>query len=69
MNTRRAGAVIAAFLAASAAAEPALPVAVRFWGQSLVTIETAWNLRIAVDPYALRIGYDDPGIEADLVLV
>ncbi|MHC4101121.1 MAG: MBL fold metallo-hydrolase [Planctomycetota bacterium] len=69
MNTRRIGTIGSLLLATSAAAEPALPVAVRFWGQSLVTIETAWNLRIAVDPYALRTGYDDPGIEADLVLV
>ncbi len=50
-------------------ADTGKPVAVRFWGQGLVTIETYWNLRVAVDPYALRIGYDDPGIEADLVLV
>jgi L-ascorbate metabolism protein UlaG (beta-lactamase superfamily) len=28
-----------------------------------------WNLRIVIDPYSLDIGYDDPGIEADLVLV
>jgi L-ascorbate metabolism protein UlaG (beta-lactamase superfamily) len=69
MNTSWIGTIGSLLLAASAAAEPSLPVAVRFWGQSLVTIETAWNLRIAVDPYALRIGYDDPGIEADLVLV
>jgi L-ascorbate metabolism protein UlaG (beta-lactamase superfamily) len=69
MNTRWIGTLGSLLLAGSAAAEPSLPVAVRFWGQSLVTIETAWNLRIAVDPYALRVGYDDPGIEADLVLV
>jgi L-ascorbate metabolism protein UlaG (beta-lactamase superfamily) len=69
MNTRWIGAIGSALFAASAVAEPALPVAVRYWGQSLVTIETAWNLRVAIDPYALRIGYDDPGISADLVLV
>ena len=50
-------------------ADTGKPVAVRFWGQGLVTIETYWNLRVAIDPYALRIGYDDPGIVADLVLV
>ncbi len=50
-------------------ADTGKPVAVRFWGQGLVTIETYWNLSVAIDPYALRIGYDDPGIEADLVLV
>jgi L-ascorbate metabolism protein UlaG (beta-lactamase superfamily) len=50
-------------------ADTGKPVAVRFWGQGLVTIETYWNLRVAIDPYALRIGYKDPGIESDLVLV
>ncbi len=50
-------------------ADTGKPVAVRFWGQGLVTIETYWNLSVAIDPYALRIGYDDPGIVADLVLV
>lgn len=65
-------AAIAALLAAtplSAAPGPGTPVAVRFWGQGLVTIETYWNLTVAIDPYALRIGYDDPRIESDLVLV
>ena len=62
-------AVAALMLAPGVEADPGKPVAVRFWGQGLVTIETYWNLRIAIDPYALRIGYDDPGIEADLVLV
>jgi L-ascorbate metabolism protein UlaG (beta-lactamase superfamily) len=51
------------------AAEPPMPVAVRFWGQGLVTLETHRSLRIAIDPYATRIGYDNPKIEADLVLV
>ena len=64
-------AITALVLAAGAGvhADPGKPVAVRFWGQGLVTIETYWDLRIAVDPYALRIGYDDPAIDADLVLV
>ncbi len=64
-------AITALVLAAGAGvhADPGKPVAVRFWGQGLVTIETYWDLRIAVDPYALRIGYDDPEIDADLVLV
>jgi len=59
----------ALLLAGGLHADPGKPVAVRFWGRGLVTIETYWDLRIAVDPYALRIGYDDPQIEADLVLV
>ena len=63
-------AAIATLLAATPlTAAPGKPVAVRFWGQGLVTIETYWNLTVAIDPYALRIGYDDPGIESDLVLV
>jgi len=62
-------AVAALMLATGVEADTGKPVAVRFWGQGLVTIETYWNLRVAIDPYALRIGYDDPGIEADLVLV
>jgi L-ascorbate metabolism protein UlaG (beta-lactamase superfamily) len=63
-------AAVAAFLLTPGlAAETGNPVAVRFWGQGLVTIETYWNLRVAIDPYALRIGYRDPRIDADLVLV
>jgi len=53
----------------SAEAEPGKPVAVRWWGQGMVSIETYWNLRVVIDPYATRIGYDDPQLSADLVLV
>ena len=67
--TSAAIAVLVLAAGAGVHADPGMPVAVRFWGQGLVTIETYWDLRIAVDPYALRIGYDDPGIAADLVLV
>jgi L-ascorbate metabolism protein UlaG (beta-lactamase superfamily) len=63
------GAIGAILLTATAGGEPGLPLAVRFWGQGLVTIDTAWDLRIAIDPYTLEIGFDDPQIEADLVLV
>lgn len=52
-----------------AAADPGKPVAVRWWGQAFVTIETYWNLTVAIDPYATRIGYDDPKITANVVLV
>ena len=52
-----------------AAADPGKPVAIRWWGQAFVTIETYWNLTVAIDPYAMRIGYDDPGVTADVVLV
>ncbi len=73
-RVRRAQTLVAATMALAAmcgvaSADLGKPVAVRFWGQALVTIETYWNLRIAIDPYALRIGYGDPGLQADLVLV
>ena len=46
------------------------PVAVRWWGQAFVTIETWWGLTVAIDPYdPARTGYDDPGVSADLVLI
>jgi len=62
-------ALAALLLTPPGAADTGNPVAVRFWGQGLVSIETYWNLSIAIDPYALRIGYRDPEIDADLVLV
>jgi len=50
-------------------AQPPKPLAIRYWGQSMVSIETYWNLTVVIDPYNLKIGYDDPAIQADLVLV
>ena len=50
-------------------ADAGKPVAIRWWGQAFVTIETWWGQTIAIDPYALKIGYDDPQVEADLVLI
>ena len=44
-------AVILTMTGSTVHAEAGMPVAVRFWGQGLVTIETYWNLRIAIDPY------------------
>ncbi len=52
-----------------AVADPGKPIAVRWWGQAFVTIETYWNLTVAIDPYATSIGYDDPSITGDVVLV
>ena len=52
-----------------ATAQAAKPVAIRFWGHALVSIETYWNLRVVIDPYQTKIGYDDPKLSADLVLV
>ena len=69
MRPARFAAIAALLVATPLSAAPGKPVAVRFWGQGLVTIETYWNLTVAIDPYALRIGYDDPQIESDLVLV
>lgn len=49
-------------------ADPGKPVAVRWWGQAMVSIETYWNFQIVIDPYSLSIGYEDPKLSADLVL-
>ena len=47
-----------------------MPLAVRWWGQSMVSIETFWNLTVVIDPYNLKLGaYDDPQLAGDLVLV
>ena len=53
------------------AVDPAqAPVAVRWWGQALVTIETWWGLTIAIDPYAPdKVGYDNPNLSANLTLI
>lgn len=63
--------VLVAVLAAqsTASADPGKPVAVHWWGQATVSIETYWNLRIVIDPFALGIGYDNPHLAADLVLI
>jgi len=46
------------------------PVAVRWWGQAMVTVETWWGLTVAIDPYSTeRTGLADPGVSADLVLI
>lgn len=56
-------------LVRSASADEGKPLAVRWWGQAFVTIETYWGLTVAIDPYATRIGYEDPQVSADVVLV
>src|SRR5688572_22164982 len=43
------------------------PVAIRWWGQGMVSIETYWNLTIVIDPYNDKIGYEVPDLTADLV--
>ena len=54
---------------ARAQADPGDPVAVRWWGQAMVSIETHWNLRVVIDPYGKRVGYENPNVTGDLVLV
>jgi len=56
-------------LFSNAQADPGHPVAVRWWGQAMVSIETHWNLRLVIDPYGEKIGYKNPNITSDLVLV
>src|SRR5690606_8334877 len=45
---------------AEPAEEPQFPVAVRWWGQGMVSIETWWNLTVVIDPYGGNIGYEVP---------
>lgn len=55
---------------AAAKDPPQAPVAVRWWGQAMVTIETWWGLTIAIDPYdPAQTGYTDPHVRADVVLI
>lgn len=51
------------------AADPGHPVAVRWWGQAMVSIETQWGLTVVIDPYGEKIGYKNPNVSGDLVLV
>ncbi len=53
----------------NAHADPGHPIAVRWWGQAMVSIETHWNLRIVIDPYGEKIGYENPHVTGNLVLV
>jgi L-ascorbate metabolism protein UlaG (beta-lactamase superfamily) len=61
--------LIAALFAAPAFAENDPPVAIRWWGQGMVSIETYWNLTVVIDPYNDKIGYEVPDLTADLLLV
>jgi L-ascorbate metabolism protein UlaG (beta-lactamase superfamily) len=53
----------------AADAEPGKPIAVRWWGQAMVSIETSWSHEIVIDPYPPNIGYEDPELTADLALI
>jgi len=48
-----------------------LPIAIRWWGQACVSIETFWGFAIVVDPFSPteEIGFPKPDLTADLVLV
>lgn len=50
---------------------PPKPIAVRWWGHAMVSIETFWNLTVVIDPFSPEKlkAYKDPEISADLVLV
>ncbi len=64
--------LLSAFLAPPAIAaedENTYPIAVRWWGQSMISIENWWGTTVVIDPYSLEIGYDDPKIDADFVLI
>lgn len=58
-----------ALLSTPTQAEPSYPVAIRWWGQGMVSIESWWNLSVVIDPYNNKIGYEVPDLAADLVLV
>lgn len=50
-------------------ANPGKPVAVRWWGQAMISLETYWNLKVVIDPYGGKIGYENPHVSGDLVLI
>ena len=54
---------------ASAMAAEGKPVAVRWWGQGMVSIESFWNLHVVVDPYAKSLGAEKHPVAADVVLL
>jgi len=71
MDIRRIFFAVAILLAqlCEVQADPGHPVAVRWWGQAMVSIETYWNLHLVIDPYSKKIGYANPNVTGDLVLV
>lgn len=61
--------VLTVIFATPAHAESGKPVAVRWWGQGMVSIESWWHQPVVIDPFNDEIGYEMPEIVADLVLV
>ena len=51
------------------AGEVGKPVAISWWGQGMVSIESYWDLRVVIDPHREEVGYANPNLSADLVLV
>ena len=45
------------------------PVAVRWWGQGMVSVESYWNLHVVVDPYAKSVAGKTQPVAADVVLL
>ncbi len=57
-------------LTSHSSADALKPVAIRFWGQSMISIETFWNLTVVIDPFDPDMtGVDNPEIHGDIVLV
>jgi len=56
-------------IAAQAATEAARPVAIRRWGDGIVSIETFWNLKLAITPGFPERDTPSPLDEGDLVIV
>ena len=48
-----------------------LPVAVRWWGQACISVETFWNFTIVIDPYGQteQLTYPKLDLSADVVLI
>lgn len=55
---------------AGGANEHSIPLAVRWWGQACISIETFWGFTIVVDPFVSneRLNYPKLDLAADLVL-
>ena len=58
-----------AVVSASTLSAEGNPVAVRWWGQGMVSIESFWNLHVVVDPYAKNLGAEKQPVTADVVLL
>lgn len=50
--------------------DESVPVAIRWWGQACVAIETFWGFTVVIDPFPAteQMGFPKPDLTADLVL-